>query len=91
MLTREVLEQCFQYKLSNKKEELHKNKKNKVKFVLEKMKQICAMNKSKAFTKDEIINSCENFEFICDIDAIIDNLNLNGHLIKLNSNNYQLC
>ena len=76
--------------MNNKVETVNRTKRNKMSFVMEKIKQMCANSSRRVFTKTELRESCEVFQLNEDIDTIIDNLNFMGFMIKLNSEEYQL-
>lgn len=90
VFTKEVVQQNFMFCLCNKRENVQKTKKNKMTFVMDKIKQICSLNSRKTFFRSEILEACEYAEIKEDLEKIIENLNYMGFMIKLNSEEYQL-
>jgi hypothetical protein len=90
VFTKEIVQQNFIFCLGNKRENVQKTKKNKMTFVMDKIKQICALNSRKTFFKNEIVEACEYADIKEDLEKIIENLNYMGFMIKLNSEEYQL-
>lgn len=90
IFTKEIVQQNFIFLMNNKVELVNKNKKSKMSFVMERIKQICANNSRKVFTRYELNEACESFNICDDIETIIENLNYLGFMIKLNSDEYQL-
>lgn len=90
LFIKEYLSLTFTFCLSNRKEMFNKNKKTKLNFVMEKIKQLCELENRKTFTKKEMENFCEEINLIDDLDVIIETLNFNGFMIKVNSTEYKL-
>lgn len=90
IFTKEILQNNFIFHLSNKKETVNKTKKNKINFVMEKIRQICSGSSKRIFTKTDIKEACEYLNMNDDLDTIIEMLNFHGFMIKLNQEEYQL-
>jgi hypothetical protein len=91
LFVKEYLSICLTFSLANRKEMVNKNKKTKINFVMEKIKQLCESERRKSFFKAELKSFCDEINMIDDLDHIIETLNFNGFMIKLNANEYQLC
>lgn len=87
LITKEFLQQNFVYCLLNKKEKI-KGKKGKINFVIEKLKQY-KMTTGRTITAEAIKG------FGCFDDSayneIIEKLNYEGYILKLNSQEFQIC
>ena len=90
LLVKEYLSICLTFSLANRREMVNKNKKTKLNFVMEKIRQLCETENRKIFSKAELKAFCEEINLIDDFDHIIETLNFNGFMIKVNSNEYQL-
>lgn len=90
LFVKEYLSICLTFSLANRKEIVNKNKKTKLNFVMEKIRQLCESENRKTFSKTELKNFCDEMNLIEDLDNIIETLNFNGFMIKLNKNEYQL-
>ena len=85
-ITKEFLQQNYVYYLINKKGNV-KGKKGKTNFVLEKLRQYIQIN-GKTIT----INDIKNFGLLNsnEYDNIIEKLNYEGILLKLNDQKYEI-
>jgi hypothetical protein len=90
VFTKDIVQQNFIFLINNKVDVVNKTKKSKLSFVMERIKQMCASNSRKVFTKYELKEACDSFKISDDIEAILENLNFLGFMIKLNSEEYQL-
>jgi len=90
LFVKEYLSMCLTFSLANRKDMVNKNKKTKINFVMEKIKQFCQTEKKKNFTKNELKLFCDEINMIDEYDKIVETLNFNGFIIKINANEYQL-
>ena len=85
-ITKEFLQQNFVYLLMNKKEKM-RGKKAKMNFLIEKLRQFVMMN-GKKITMEEIMEFGNIAKHEC--NELVERLNYEGILIKLNAEDYQI-
>ena len=89
LITKEFLQQNYVYYLVNRKGGKNvKKKKGKLNYVIEKLKQYSIL-KGKVIKKEEI----KNFGLLNEeeYDDVIDRLNTEGIILKINKNEYDIC
>ncbi len=90
LFLKEYLSLTLTFALANRKEMVNKNKKTKINFISEKIRQFCQSENTKIFTKKDIKIFCEEINNIDDFENLFEVLNFSGFLIKVNSTEYQL-
>jgi DNA replicative helicase MCM subunit Mcm2 (Cdc46/Mcm family) len=90
MFIKEILENNFVFSNQQKKENLQKTKKNKITYVMEKIRQICSSTGSSRFSRLNIKEACDFLSMNDDLERIIETLNYHGFMIKVNTQEYQL-
>ena len=90
LFVKEYLSHTLSFSLANRKEMVNKNKRTKINFVMEKIRQLCETEAKKNFTKKEVKNFCEEINIIDDFDNIIETLNFQGFMIKISGDEFQL-
>jgi len=91
LFVKEILHNNYYSTVNGKRETVNKTKRNKMTFVMDKIRQYCSNYNTKNLNKKIIIELSE--EYINrkdDLDIIIETLNYNGFLIKTNTDEYQI-
>jgi DNA replicative helicase MCM subunit Mcm2 (Cdc46/Mcm family) len=90
MVVKEVLQNNFVFSVNSRKEKIQKTKKNKITYVMDKIRQICSSTGSNKFSRINVKEACDFLSVNDDLEKIIETLNYHGFMIKLNTQEYQL-
>ena len=91
LFVKEMLQNNYYSSVNGKKDTINKTKKNKLNFVMEKIRQYSINYNTKNISKKNILEVTGEFmNKKDDIDYLIETLNYNGFLIKISNDEYKV-